>query len=472
MRDYQRQIKLNRLSDLAMPISWQVRLLERAGASPDQIALFLRDRAVEMDVRILLVDTAGQVVEDTDGSLRGNRIIMPPAWQRRENPDTIDSVAFIREASPGIVFIVAQTRAAPPTDRFLTRVPSYFVALAVPEQSLTSSWLELAPRLSFAGLVSMIVSIGVALLLSRSISKPIAEITRASEEMARGNFDQNIQVRSRDEVGRLAEAFNHMARQVSISHRTLRDFLANVSHDLRTPLTSVQGFSQAMLDGTVKTPEEYAEAAQIINDESSRMRRMVEDLLLLSKIESGQMPLDRSELDLRDLLQACVKRAGPQAQLGESTLVLEADQPVQMVGDEGRLEEVFRNLLDNAVRHTPSGGAITVKLSVDPVAAPHNGARENGNGEIRVVVHNTGSYIPPEDQSRVFERFYQVDKSRSRNGDGSGLGLAIAREIVHLHGGTITVESDPTTGTSFTLTFPRRPTVESRSQLSEGLQKF
>ncbi len=463
LRDYQRQIKLNQLSDLAVPISWQVRLLERAGASPDQMALFLQDRASEMDVRILLVDPSGQVVEDTNGSLRGSRIPIPPAWQPRENSSPISSVAFIREGSPGFVFIVAQTRTAPsPSDRFTVRTPSYFVALAVQEQSLTSSWLELAPRLSFAALVSLIVSIGVAFLLSRSISKPIAEITRASEEMARGNYDQNIRVRSKDEVGRLAESFNYMARQVSISHRTLRDFLANVSHELRTPLTSVQGFSQAMMDGTVKTRADYAEAAQIINDESSRMRRMVEDLLLLSKIESGQLPLDRSELDLRELLRMCLKRAGPQAQQAGISLVMEADQPARVVGDEGRLEEVFRNLLDNALRYTPKGGAVTVRLAVpQPNGAPSNG-REKGTTRIncksiRVAVHNTGSYIPVEDQARIFERFYQVDKSRARNSDGSGLGLAIAREIVHAHGGDISVESDPVAGTTFTVAVSPQP---------------
>lgn len=461
LRDYQRQIKLNQLSDLAVPITWQVRLLERAGTPPDQIAAFLQDRASEMDVRILLVDSnSGQVVADTDGTLQGGRIPLAQASQPRDNPNTV-SVTFIREGNPGFVFIVTQSRPAP-TDHFVTRPPSYVVALAVPEQSLTSSWLELAPRLSFAALISLIVSVAAAFLLSRSISKPIAAITRASEEMARGNYDQNIPIRSRDEVGRLAEAFNYMSRQVSISHRTLRDFLANVSHDLRTPLTSVQGFSQAMMDGTIKSPEEYSESAQIINYEAGRMRRLVEDLLLLSKIESGQLPLDRGDLDLRELLRMCVKRAGPQAQQEGVTLVMEADQPAQVDGDEGRLEEVFRNLLDNALRHTPREGTVTVRLESATAVGP--GGSEKGNGQSRnvrhrVAVHNTGSYIPPEDQPRIFERFYQVDKSRARNSDGSGLGLAIAREIVHAHGGTISVESAPDRGTTFTVVLSGQPSA-------------
>ena len=461
LRDQQRQIKLNQLSDLALPISWQVRLLERAGASRDQIGLFLKDRASEMEVRILLVDPAGLVVNDTDGTLQGNRIEIPAAWQPRERYSAPSYSTVIEQVGPqSFVFIMAMSRApSPSTERFTASAPSYSVVLAVPEQSLTASWLELAPSLSFAALVSLIVSVGVAILLSRSISRPVSEITRASEEMAKGNYDQHIEVRSRDEVGRLAEAFNYMARQVSISHRTLRDFLANVSHELRTPLTSVQGFSQAILDGTIRSPAEYSEAAQIINDEAGRMRRMVEDLLLLSKIESGQLPMDRSTLDLRELLRACIKRTAPKAQQKEVTLTLVADQSALVSGDEGRLEEVFQNLLDNAVSHTPRGGAITVQLETSSAPAHGRGrdAKHPEPRDVLVKVHNTGSHIPPEDRPRVFERFYQVDKSRTRNGDGLGLGLAIAKEIVLAHGGDITVESDPATGTTFVVTLSNQP---------------
>lgn len=467
LRDQQRQIRLNQLSDLALPISWQVRLLERAGASQDQIALFLRDRASEMQVRILLVDSSGLVVEDTESGLQGGRIQAPPIRPVQDRYSSPVAIIVERVGPQSFVLIAAPGRAVtPPTDRFAARVPAYTVMLAVPEQSLAASWLELAPSLSFAALVSLFVSIGVALLLSRSISKPVMEITKASEEMARGNYDQHIEVRSRDEVGRLAEAFNYMARQVSTSHRTLRDFLANVSHELRTPLTSVQGFSQAMLDGTAKSPQDFAEAAQIINEEAGRMRRMVEDLLLLSKIESGQLPMDRSPLDLRELLKACVKRAAPKAQQHEIALTLEAGQPAQILGDEGRLEEVFQNLLDNAVSHTPRGGAITVRLRVPQAAGTvaHGRGRDPRQQEDKTVVvrvHNTGSFIPLEDQPRIFERFYQVDKARTRNGDGMGLGLAIAQEIVHAHGGTIFVESTPETGTTFVVAFSHQLSADS-----------
>lgn len=459
VRDYQRQIKLNQLADLALPLSWQVRLLERAGAPPDQIALFLRDRASELEVRALLVDPTGLVVEDTEGTLRGDRIQIPPAVQVRERSDIYASTLHGYAGNKGFVFIAAATRTlSPSSDRFVTRVPFHSVVLAVPEQSLTANWLELAPSLSIAALVSLIVSIGVAILLSRSISGPVVAMTKASEEMAKGNYDQHIQVRGQDELGRLARAFNHMAQQVSVSNRTLRDFLANVSHELRTPLTSVQGFSQAMVDGTLKSPEDYAGAATIINEEAGRMRRLVENLLLLSKIESGQIPMERAALDLRELLRASVRRVTSRAQELGVDVRLEADRTAPMVGDESQLEQLFRNLLDNALQHTPRGGAVTIKLDVSDGARLDAGGQIHGEarqaeGLIRVSVHNTGSYIPAEDQGRIFERFYQVDKSRARNGEGSGLGLAIAREIAHAHGGTISVESDKARGTSFVVAF-------------------
>lgn len=444
LRDYQRQLRINQIADLAVPLSWQIQLLDRAGLSSDQISGFIHERANEMGIRIMLVDQSGIVVHDSAGALEGQGVQMPGSWQQHRDGQTLTSVAYVRSVRPGMVFIAAKGQAANLYDRLTQRTASYSVVLAVPEQSLTESWLELAPSLSGAALLSLIVSIGVALLLSRSISRPVAAITRASEEMARGNYDQHIPVHGQDEVARLAEAFNRMAAQVGTSHRTLRDFLANVSHELRTPLTSIQGFSQAMVDGTVKEPEEYAESARIINEEADRMRRMVEDLLLLSKIESGQLPMGRAPVDLSELLRTEAKRAAHQAQQSGVAVKLEIRDGVRLLGDETRLEQLFQNLLRNALRHTPSGGEVTLGVAGD--------ARGNGpSGGVRVFVHNSGSYIPPEEQSRIFERFYQVDRARSR--DGAGLGLAIAREIALAHGASIVVESEPATGTRFTVAF-------------------
>jgi two-component system, OmpR family, sensor kinase len=457
LRDYQRQIRLAQLADMVQPLYNQVRLLDQAGASREQIFMFLQERAAESGIRILLVDPTGLVVEDTSHELANYRIDLPGGWEPRDRYLAFSVAMIERQDREGFVFIAAATRpSAQIVGRTFSRLASHRVVLAVPEQSLTASWLELAPSLSVAALVSLLVSIGVAVLLSRSISRPIAEITHASEEMAKGNYEQHIPVRNADEVGRLAQAFNHMAGQVSASNRTLRDLLANVSHELRTPLTSVQGFSQAMLDGTVRSADEYASAAQIINEESGRMRQLVEDLLLLSKIESGQLPMQTSPVDLRDLLRACLRRSAPRAEATGVSMEMVAQQPVEVAGDEVRLEQLFGNLLENAIRHTPPGGAVTVRVGAR--AQPPYGGGEvrpapDMDAPVTVSVHNTGSFIPMEHQERVFERFYQVEGSRARTEDGSGLGLAIAREIANAHGARIAVQSDPQAGTTFMVAF-------------------
>jgi two-component system sensor histidine kinase ResE len=232
-----------------------------------------------------------------------------------------------------------------------------------------------------------------------------------------------------------------MSRQVSRSHQSMRDLLANVSHELRTPLTSIQGFSQALEDGEMASPDESKEAGRIINEEAQRMRRLVDDLIELSRLESGQIAIDREPVDLTDLLQDCGRRYERQARDGGASLSLDVPELPDVSGDGRRLDQVFSNLIENAVRHTPSGGSVNVRAAAQ-------------NGVVRVAVHNTGSFIPPDDLPRVFERFYQLDPNRTRVSGGAGLGLAIASEVIQAHQGEIHASSDAETGTEFEVTLP------------------
>jgi two-component system sensor histidine kinase ResE len=232
---------------------------------------------------------------------------------------------------------------------------------------------------------------------------------------------------------------------VSGSQQMMRDLLANVSHELKTPLTSIQGFSQALEEGAITSSDEYRDAGRIINEETQRMRQLIDDLLELSRLESGQAVVQREPVDLEHLLRDCAKRF--EWQLRESAMEMRLDVPAlpSVHGDERRLEQAFANLIDNAVRHTPQGGAVSVRA-------------EAQNGLVRVAVHNTGSYIPPEELPRVFERFYQVARHRSRGtAGGGGLGLAIANEVVQAHRGSIAATSDRDAGTEFVVTLPLTP---------------
>ncbi len=443
LRDHETEMARERVGQLAEPVALRVTYLDWVGVTPEQMKVSLVEYADNLDVRVLVVDrTTSRVVIDTLDRLEGQTL------EELERSDIgTEKVGSIwvwqiqfRGAGENLILFTPLER-VPATERpSATMLSRYRTVVAVPEEDITSAWRDVLPRLGVAGSISLGISVVVAFLLSRSISGPLRQITRASEAMARGKYDQQIDVRGRDEVGRLASTFNTMAREVNRSQSTLRQFLADASHELRTPLTSIQGFSQAMAEGTIDTPEGLADSARIINDEAQRMRALVDDLLDLSRIEGGQAAMQKETLDLADLLRTTVERFERRAREKSVDIQVEAPELPSMEGDVRRLEQAFANLLDNAVRHTPPDGSVAVRAQVV-------------DGTVRVAVRNSGSLIPAEDLPHLFERFYQVGKSGGSEGH-SGLGLAIASEVVHAHEGTITAKSSKEEGTEFTVTLP------------------
>lgn len=453
LQPYQTQQALNRLAGLALPLAVQVRILELQGATPAEIGEFLEGQAKELRVRVLLVRLDDlEVAYDSGGGLSGYTLAFEGGRRPGLSPVLQGTVDIPGEGTLAFVSVGVPPRGTV-TDRlrrrFFSEDRQFTVALAAPRSSLAAEWLQIVPQLGAAALISLVVSVGVAFVIARSISRPLAAITRASEAMARGDYGQRIPVSGRDEVARLATTFNVMAEQVSSSNRTLRAFLADVSHELRTPLTTVQGFSQAILDGTARDPQSVAESARIIKEDATRMERMVEDLLDLSKIESGQVQMDVETLQLTEIIEGAVKRAR-QRGAGSALCLQVADEPHYARADPHRIEQVLDNLLTNALHHTPSGGRITVSVA-------------RRGDETRVCVHNTGSFVAKEDRDRIFQRFWRGSGDEA----GSGLGLAIAAEIARQHGGRIDVESSPTDGTAFTLVLPR-----ARSDAASGLSRM
>jgi len=442
LRQEQIRTERERIGLLVMPAVFEVGNLVLSGATPDEIRVYLTQLAQEWRVRFFLLDQADRVVVDTQqGEMVGQT--WDQAIDRRlstgagETPGF--SVTTIKEGpQKGYVF-------APSTGlrRASVQVERQFgLRMVVPESNIDGAWTALIPKLFVPSMLALFASGVIAYLLARSIAEPVAEVTRASEAMARGQYDQRLPVEGRDEIGRLAASFNAMAYQVSRSHKMMRDLLANVAHELKTPLTSIQGFSQALLDGTARTPEEQRQAARIINDEAERMRRLVEDLLYLSQLESGQLRMDMGDVEVPALLRDAAERVTWQLRDSNTTFRLNIAPRLPVItGDIRRLEQVLANLLDNAVRHTPAGGTITLQ-------------GEERNNAVVLSVHNSGSYIPPDALPRVFERFYRADTHRSRDGRHGGLGLSIASQIVAAHGGSIEASSDRETGTEFRVLLP------------------
>ena len=278
------------------------------------------------------------------------------------------------------------------------------------------------------GLIAIILAVLLSIWIARWIAAPLQRLEQATRQVSIGQFHK-IKLEGPREVQGVAQAFNDMGERVQDSQRSQRDFVANVSHDLKTPLTSIQGFAQAILDGTADDPQSAKQAAQVIFDEAGRMHGMVLELLDLARMDAGTLSFERAPIDLGALLKSVVAKLVPQArqaqvELGLDIVTQDGDLPA-LVADADRLNQVFSNLIDNALKYTPAGGKVTV--SARPV-----------DGWVEVEVADNGPGIPPDELERIFERFYQTDKARSGgNRRGVGLGLAIAREIIQAHGGKI-----------------------------------
>jgi signal transduction histidine kinase len=312
--------------------------------------------------------------------------------------------------------------------------------VAEPAAGLGEVLGDLAPRLIFSGLIGVAAALVLGFLLSQSVAAPLRNIARAARSVARGNYRQRVPATGPREVRDLAANFNRMTEEVQRSQQTLRDFLANISHELKTPLTSIRGFSTAMVDGTIDDREGIERSARIISTESNRVLRLVEELLDLSRIESGQVPMRQEPLTIGELFEHVSDVFALRSEESGVRLELNARTNSKIRGDFDRLEQVLNNLLDNAFRHTPAGGVVRV------------GSREGPDGLVQVTVSDTGSGIPPEHLPHLFERFYRA--SSTAKGKGYGLGLAISREIVRAHGGEIWATSEPGRGTTFVFTLP------------------
>lgn len=234
----------------------------------------------------------------------------------------------------------------------------------------------------------------------------------------------------------------HEISELRRLERVRQDFVANVSHEFRTPLTAIQGFSETLLGGALEDPENRRRFVEIIRDHAARLARLTEDLLELSRIEAGELKLEFQPVSVRQLVESCVETASLKAGAQQLTLQVTVPEGLPAVrGDANRLQEVLQNLLDNAVQYTPTGGHIEV-------------AAAQPDGQVVITVSDTGIGIPQAEQSRIFERFYRVDAARSREAGGTGLGLSIARHIVEAHGGRIWVESTVGEGSRFHFSVP------------------
>jgi signal transduction histidine kinase len=367
--------------------------------------------------RVLVADRNGQVVADSHSTFIGRRLELD-----------------------------VRSRARMPVFSPQGRVGTILVGPDLPVEVANSPSLEqepFGPSLRTLLVLSGLLAVGVAMLLtffvSRRILSPIESLARVSRQVAQQDFSSRAEVKSRDEVGELARTFNSMVEELSRTEELRRNLVADVAHELRTPVTNIRGYIEGIADGVIKAD---AATLESIHGEILLLTRLIEDLQDLALAESGQMQLRFQPCDLGHLAHSAAASIQPQAQAKDVTLTVEPSPQLLVQADPQRISQVLRNLLVNAVTHTPPEGEIRVRAS-------------QHNGQAQVSVKDTGSGIPPEELPHIFQRFYRVDKSRSRATGGVGLGLTIARHLVEAHGGTIEAFSEAGRGTEFVVTFPR-----------------
>ncbi|OXM84220.1 HAMP domain-containing sensor histidine kinase [Paenibacillus rigui] len=289
--------------------------------------------------------------------------------------------------------------------------------------------------------ISIIIGIGsiMTFLLSRFIVNPITKLAEATLEMSTGNFNVQVPIRRSDELGLLAQSFNHMAGELRQLEQMRQDFISNVSHEIQSPLTSIRGFSEALKEPAMNHKERL-HYLEIIETESERLSRMVDNLLRLTSLESGQQPNPAELFDLDEELRKVV--IVNHLLLMQKEIEYDLFLPkTKIIGNKDQLFQIWTNLIHNSIKYTPKGGYMYIKIKKD------------GN-YVRIRFTDTGVGIPPEDQAHIFERFYKVDKSRDRSVGGNGLGLAIVKKIVEIHQGKIELESEVGKGTTVTILLP------------------
>jgi len=363
------------------------------------------------DKRIVLADATGRVIADS--SKRSVGQVADPGWS-------------------GLPLLVP----------FGARPVGMLYTLPLGESPLggIESFLNAANRnLLWGTLIGGLVAVLLAVALSRRILGPVETLTAAARQIAKGDLSQRVVVKSKDEIGELARAFNNMADGLARQEALRRNMVTDVAHELRTPLSNIRGYLEAFRDGVI---EPRAEVIGSVYEEAMLLSHLVDDLQELSLAEAGQLRLEHGPIDLGEILEEAVAATRGQAAAKGIALRLSLPSALPLVeGDPQRIKQVVGNLLSNALAHTPPGGEITAVAQ----------AKE---GRVEISVSDTGEGIPAEHLPNIFERFYRVDSSRSRATGGTGLGLAIAKQLVEACGGWIGAESEVGQGTRITFALP------------------
>ena len=415
---------------LAVDVSQALSRLDAEG-----MLLLAEETARSTDGRVLVVDAAGAVLTDTSARLNGTRLRLSEVALALTGRETASGYyAADLDGAKGLTGLYACPVVE--GDRVLGAV-----VLATMAQDMYDSLRSIQLRtLMYVGLLAVLVFV-LSMSVTHLMFKPINGMNAVIAQMTRGDLSVRVKAKGRNEFARLAQAFNMMCERLESLDHSRSQFVSNASHELKTPLSTMKILIETMLYQEHLDEAMCKEFLGDINKEIDRLSSIIGDLLTLVKMDDNEMTLSHESVSLNALLEDNLRRLQPLAREKGIEMSLLLREPVSVPGDPNRLTQVLYNLMDNAVKYTPRGGRVRAELS-----------RRDKKAIVRVV--DTGIGIPKADQLHVFDRFYRVDKARSRETGGTGLGLSIVKQIVLLHGGTVTLSSEEDKGSTFTVELP------------------
>ena len=418
-------------------------------ADTENISRILGENARSMDGRLMLIDQDGKIQYDTMRTMNGRRLqlnevlqvlngnaeqaygIHSPGEEKAAElagPDYNGELAYSVHAMDGQDGQIGVLL-------FVSRIQSLM-------DSVKTVQLQL---ISVFGLIAL-AALAVALILSQVLTKPITNLSRTMRKMGKGDLSVRVPVRGSGELRELAENYNTMAAQLESLDKTRSQFVSNASHELKTPLATMKIMLESMIYQPDMPADVRADFMKDINHEIDRLTGIVTDLLVLTRMDNRD-EMKRDTVNMSELTEETIHLLTPAAEQNQQTLTEDVQDGLLLYGDRSKLGQILYNLMDNAIKYTPEKGTVHVSLKQE-------------NGCIIWRVKDNGIGIPADDQEHIFERFYRVDKARGRETGGTGLGLSIVKQMVKMHGGTISVYSEPGQGSEFTVMFPQEGAAE------------
>lgn len=392
-------------------------------------------RQKDYDVRIIVVDRTGFIVADSSMTDINRTLVSTQLFDAFNKSDrAVKSEKGDQAIMSAAVSVVDKGK----KDEVLGAVIVY--------ANISTIYESLSKMQSQVYLISLVTSLLISLLsffTSSYISRPLKLLMKFVQKITNGQLDQKVEINGKDEIAELSNAFNHMAEQLQRVEHSRQEFVSNVSHELKTPLSSIKVLTESLIFQDNVPIEMYKEFFYDINSEVDRLNNIISDLLTLVKLDGKEIPLNIISLNLNDMIQAILKRLAPLAKKKDIKLIYESHKECIVEVDEVKLTLAISNLVENAIKYTPEGGEVRAILQSDLQ-------------DVFITVQDTGIGIAKEEQSKIFERFYRTDKTRNRETGGTGLGLAITYKTVIMHNGSIQVESEEGQGSTFIVQIPIR----------------